>query len=168
MDDQNSSQNVDSPNYNPPQSQYSPPPAYQPPPQQYPPPQSRSGGPFGAVSNPISFYSAERIPKLISWGVFFILMGASLIVLVSTTGGPNSDDAKYDNNNDLWRQDRLIYDTVKDIGVIIGKIFFNIGMFLTILALVLGGLVSQNLDKHIRISLILAGAFIFAWVGFMF
>jgi hypothetical protein len=178
MEDQHSPQNVDGTggpvqepqaNYNPPQSQYSPPPSYQPPPQQYQPPQSRSGGgPFDMISNPIRFYSAERIPKLIALGIMFMLIGAILIVLVTTSGGPNRLDDKYDGNGDLWDQDNLIYDTVKDIGVTIGKILFNIGMFFLILALVIGGLVNQNLEKHVRIALIIAGAFIFAWVGLMF
>jgi hypothetical protein len=98
----------------------------------------------------------------------FMLIGAILIVIVSTSGGPNSLDDKYDGNQDLLDQDKLIYDTIKDIGVTIGKILFNIGMFFLVLALVIGGLVNQNLERNVRIALIVAGAFIFAWVGLMF
>jgi hypothetical protein len=177
MEDQQSPQNVEgtggpvpnqNQNYGPPQGQYNPPPGYQPPPQQYAPPQSSGGGAFDMLSNPVRFYSATRIPKLIAWGIMFMLIGAILIVVVSTSGGPNSLDDKYDGNQDLLDQDRLIYDTIKDIGVTIGKVMFNIGMFFLILALIIGGLVNQNLEKHVRIALIIAGAFILAWVGFMF
>lgn len=167
MEEQLPPLDLDTPNNNPPQNQYSPPPTYSPP-QQYPPPQAGMSGPFDAMTNPIRFYSAERIPKLIAFGIFFMILGSILIVLVTATGGPNVDDAKYDNNYDLLRQDRLMYDTVKDIGVAMGKIFFNIGMVFLILALVIGGLVNQNLEKQVRIALIIAGAFILAWVGFMF
>lgn len=158
-------------NYNPPPDQYTPPQNYSPPPGQYnqpyqPPPQSTGGS--GMFSNPNNFYSVNKVPKLITWGILLMLIGSILIVAVVTSGGPNSNDAKYDNNNDLWRQDQLLYDTIKDIGVTIGRILFNIGMFLLVLPLILGGLVNYQLDKHIRIALIIAGAFIFAWVGFIF
>ncbi len=193
MENQSSSENVpksvDTPEQTPP-SDYTPPADYNPPPSDYqigikqqPANMPPSGGypPAGpgypqAGFSPERFFTSDRLPKLIIYGIILMYLGAIIIVAVTTPGPPNSFAEKYDGDNDGnmdsderndYNQDRETYDTVRDIGVIVGKIIFNIGMLIILLVLLAGGFINRHLDKHIRLAMILSAGLIIAWSGLM-
>lgn len=140
----------------------------------YPQPPDR---PPGAVADLTKrFKQTDKVMKLIVFGIIFMFIGTIFISIVSMGGGPNQWDEKYDKNDDgvidedkrnNYYKDLRLYDTVRDIGVLIGKIIINIGILILVLALFGGGLVNDDLDKYVRIGMIIAAGLIIGWSGMM-
>lgn len=156
---------------------------YTPPPGDYVPPYQRpttdqlikSSYP-GAKLGSNRFQRTDKIVSMITMGVFLMFLGAIIIAAVTTTGGPNLWDSAYDDDDngspdpdkwDNYYEDKRSYDTMHDVGVIVGKIVVDFGMLIAVLALFGGGIVNTNLDKFVRIGMIVAAGLIVAWSGLM-
>lgn len=151
-------------------------PGYTPPPGDYTPPYQAPSRYPGVGAGPSRFKNTDKLVQLISMGLFLMLIGAIIIATVTTTGGPNDFDEKYDDNNDGfmdgdqrddYNRDRESYDGIRDIGVIIGKIVVNFGMLIVVLALFGGGLINSDLDKYIRVGMIIIAGLILIFSGLM-
>jgi hypothetical protein len=151
-------------------------PGYTPPPVDYTTPYQAPSKYPGVGAGPSRFKNTEKLVQLISMGLFLMLIGAIIIAAVTTTGGPNDFDEKYDDNNDGlmdgdqrddYNRDRESYDAIRDIGVIIGKIVVNFGMLIVVLALFGGGLINSDLDKYIRVGMIIIAGLILIFSGLM-
>ncbi|MEE9151914.1 MAG: hypothetical protein V3U20_08805 [Thermoplasmata archaeon] len=163
--------------YTPPPEDYSPPPeeytqAYQGPPAQQP----GTGSYPHAGAGPGRFRNTDKLVQLISMGLFLMFLGAIIIAAVTTTGGPNEFNEKYDDNNDGfmdgdqrddYNRDRESYDSIRDVGVIVGKIVVNFGMLIVVLALFGGGLINKDLDKYVRLGMIIIAGLILIFSGLM-
>ncbi len=153
-------------------SGYPPPSDYRPgyskaPPTQY----HASGSPaLGALID--RFRRTDKLLQLIVFGIFLIFLGAIFMGIVSTSGGPNDWDEKYDDNGDGYIddyedyiEDRRFYDAARDITVLLGKIISNIGVLILAIALFGGGIANDGLDRYVRIGLIVAAGLIIGWSG---
>ena len=156
---------------------------YTPPPGDYAPPYQRSavGEPmqssFPGMKNSANRYrKTDKIVQLISIGLFLMLIGAIVIGIVTITPGPQDYYEEYDDDNDGIRdsdkrddfnRDRQFYDTMRFIGVLLGTILVNFGMLLIVLALLGGGLVNIDLDKYVRVAMIIIAGLILIFSGLM-
>ncbi|UCF07798.1 MAG: hypothetical protein JSW28_09185 [Thermoplasmata archaeon] len=122
------------------------------------------------------YFQPDRIVMMATLGVFLLFLGTILIAAVTTSGGPNEYDAKYDENDDgridsenydKYIQDKRSYDAIRDIGSIAGKIIAAFGMLILVLALFGGGILNKDFDKFVRMGMIVAAGLIVAWSGLM-
>ncbi len=149
-------------------------PGYTPPPGDYTAPyQSTYPGTRPGLNR---FQRTDKLVQLIILGVFLMFLGAIIITAVTTTGGPNMYDGRYDKDDngmvdsdkrDLYYDDLRTYDTIRDVGVLLGKVIVNFGMLIAVLALFIGGIINTSLDKFVRIGMIIAAGLIVAWSGLM-
>jgi len=142
-----------------------PPPEYTPPPADY---QPQYGRPRRDLTKT---FSKDNIAKAIVFGIALMFLGAMFIALVST-GGPNTYDSKYDDDDngivdsDSWDEyynDLRLYETLYDIGTVVGKILMYLGVAAVAVALLGGGIMNENLDKYVRLGMIIAAGFIIPW-----
>jgi hypothetical protein len=158
------------PGYNPPQDPYSSP--YQRPTTDQPIQSNypRTRTPFARL------FTTDKIVLFIVLGLFFMFIGAVIITAVSTSDGPRDFDAKYDDDDDgfidtdkrdNYLEDQRTYWALKDIGTILGRIIISFGMLMTVVALLGGGITNQELDKYVRIGMIIAAGLIIGWSGFI-
>jgi hypothetical protein len=162
-------QDAQPPSYTPPQDPYAPP--YQ---QPSSPPPSQSSYPQGR-GNITGLFKTDKMVQMLVLGLFLMFIGSLLITVVSTSGGPNQWDEKYDNddngildndNRDTYWRDQRTYDMLRDIGTILGSIIISFGMLIVVLVLFGGGIVNQELDKFVRLGMLIAAGLIVAWLGF--
>lgn len=108
---------------------------------------------------------------MLALGILLMFLGAMFIALVST-GGPNTYDEKYDDDNDGsidfdkredYYDDVRLYDFLYDLGTVSGKILRYFGILLLAIALFGGGIVNKDMDKFVRLGMILAAGFVISW-----
>jgi hypothetical protein len=148
--------------------------SYTPPPQNYTQPYQSTYP--GAKAGTGRLKDSERLVQMIAMGLFLLFLGAIIITAVTTSGGPNSFDEKYDKNDDgqvdtdkwdKWWDDQRGYDAVRDIGRIVGRILISFGVVVVVLAMLGGALINKDLDKYARVSLIVMAGLILIFSGIM-
>jgi hypothetical protein len=142
-----------------------PPPQYTPPPSDYP-------GQYGRPKRDLSkSFTTDNIVKMMALGILLMFLGAMFMALVST-GGPNTFDDKYDKDDDGsvdfdrredYFDDMRLYETLNDIGTVLGKILMYFGILMLTIALFGGGIVNKDMDKFVRLGMILAAGFVISW-----
>ncbi len=141
-------------------------------PPQYAPPPSDYSGPYGRPKRDLTkLFETDNIVKMLAFGILLMFLGAMFIALVST-GGPNSFDSKYDDDNDGrvdsdkqedYYDDLRLYESLYDVGTVLGRILMYFGVAVLVVVLFGGGIKNNELDKFIRLGMILAAGFIISW-----
>ncbi|UCG68745.1 MAG: hypothetical protein JSV09_13215 [Thermoplasmata archaeon] len=148
---------------------------YTPPPSDYAQPYQSSYP--GSKVGTNRFKSTDRLVQLIALGLFLMFLGTIIITAVTTSGGPNKYDERYDDNDDgnvdadrwdNYYEDLRGYDAMHDIGRIIGNILISFGIVIVVLALFGGALINKELDKHARVTMIVMAGLILIFSGIMF
>lgn len=108
---------------------------------------------------------------MLALGILLMFLGAMFVALVST-GGPNTYDEKYDDDNDGnidfdkredYYDDVRLYDFLNDLGTVAGKILMYFGVAVLAVALLGGGIINEDMDKFVRLGMILAAGFVISW-----
>ena len=139
---------------------------------QYAPPPSDYGGQYGRPKKDLSkSFTTDNIVKMLALGILLMFLGAMFVTLVST-GGPNTYDEKYDDDNDGhvdfdkredYYDDVRLYDFLNDLGTVAGRILMYFGVAALTIALFGGGIVNKDMDKFVRLGMILAAGFVISW-----
>lgn len=147
---------------------------YTPPPQNYTQPYQSTYP--GAKAGTGRLKDSERLVQMIAMGLLLIFLGAIIITAVTTSGGPNYYDEKYDKNDDgqvdtdkwdKYFEDLRGYDAIRDIGRIVGRILVSFGIVIVVLALFGGALINKDLDKYSRVTMIIMAGLILIFSGIM-
>lgn len=160
--------------YQPQSNQTQPPSNYQPgysqaPPQQYP----VAPGP-GMSTFVGRFRRTDKVIQLVVLGIILMFIGGIMIGIVSSGEGPRTFDEKYDGDDDghiddqdkqeEYYEDWRLHNGITYVGKLIGRILIYFGMLLAVLALLVGGIVNEQIDRYVRIGMIIAAGFILAWI----
>jgi hypothetical protein len=152
---------------------YPPPSDYQPGYTQHPP-QHYPVAPGPGMSTFVGrFRRTDKVVQLIVFGIILMFIGGILISVITSSEGPRSYDEKYDEDDDgsiddldkreEYYEDLRLHNGIRYVGRLIGRILINFGMLLAVLALLVGGIINDQIDRYARIGMIIAAGLIIGW-----
>jgi MFS family permease len=160
--------------YQPQSSQTQQPPTYQQGYSQYPSQQYPAAPGPGMSTFVGRFRRTDKVIQMIVLGIILMFIGGIIIGIVTSGEGPKPYDEKYDGDDDgriddddkteeYWEDWRL-HNGITYVGTLLGTILIYLGMLMAVLALLIGGIVNNEIDRYIRIGMIIAAGFILAWI----
>jgi MFS family permease len=120
------------------------------------------------------FRRTDKVIQMIVLGIILMFIGGIMIGIVTSGNPPQRFDEKYDEDDtgqpddeDKWEEfyeDYRLHNGITYVGTLIGRILIYLGMLFAVLALLIGGIVNNEIDRYIRIGMIITAGLILGWV----